>query len=368
MGIALARRTERFARARLASSAARASKRARRVMKHDPQPWVSVRAAGARDGETARECLVSRGARAEDVDAMLREHPRAQTYDVATEIAPRMSYLEFLERRGELGDETATACALRQPGVLERKYETVYECEKRGYVAVNKPFAVRLDTPRGWMENDADGNRVEKTRFTPRWDGDASCEDWLNLKYPGKHHRFCHQLDTATSGVVLTAHTREAAGNAAKLFRDRLAKKKYLAVVFGWPKEDEWTVNAKLGKDPTDVKGFRERVDEENGKASETSFKVLQRGYCTLDGANRGVEVSRLECRPVTGRRHQIRLHLMHSGHPILGDMAYSDDTDSYRMFLHALELVMPFEEETLTFATEPPESFNDVMSAERTH
>ena len=109
-------------------------------------------------------------------------------------------------------------------------------------------------------------------------------------------------------------------------------------------------------------------MDEENGKASETSFKVLQRGYCTLDGANRGVEVSRLECRPVTGRRHQIRLHLMHSGHPILGDMAYSDDTDSYRMFLHALELVMPFEEETLTFATEPPESFNDVMSAERTH
>ena len=51
-----------------------------------------------------------------------------------------------------------------------------------------------------------------------------------------------------------------------------------------------------------------------------------------------------------------------------MGDMAYSDDTDSYRMFLHALELVMPFEEETLTFATEPPESFNDVMSAERTH
>jgi 23S rRNA-/tRNA-specific pseudouridylate synthase len=252
--------------------------------------------------------------------------------------------------------------------VLERKYETVYECEKRGFIAVNKPFAVRLDTPRGWMENDADGNRVEKTRFTPRWDGDASCEDWLNLKYPGKHHRFCHQLDTATSGVVLTAHTREAAGKAAKLFRDRAAKKKYLAVVFGWPKEDEWTVNAKLGKDPTDVKGFRERVDEENGKASETSFKVLRRGYCTLDGANRGVEVSRLECRPVTGRRHQIRLHLMHSGHPILGDMAYSDDTDSYRMFLHALELVMPFAEETLTFATEPPESFNDVLSAERMH
>lgn len=42
------------------------------------------------------------------------------------------------------------------------------------------------------MENDADGNRVEKTRFTSRWDGDASCEDWLNLKYLGKYYWFCY--------------------------------------------------------------------------------------------------------------------------------------------------------------------------------
>jgi 23S rRNA-/tRNA-specific pseudouridylate synthase len=136
----------------------------------------------------------------------------------------------------------------------------------------------------------------------------------------------------------------------AKLFRERKAKKRYLAVVMGWPEEDEWTTNAKLGKDPECEKGFRERVDEEKGKASETHFKVLQRGYCSLEGENYGLKITRVECRPVTGRRHQIRVHLRHSGYPILGDQAYSPDRDSFRMYLHALELRMPFDEEELVF------------------
>ena len=334
--------------------------------RHQPQAWVSVAAAHASEDDDARTYLVNLGARAEDVDTMLDKHPRVRSYDVTTEIAPRMSYLSFLEERGELKGETAVACALRQPGVLERKYETVFECPRRGLIAVNKPFAVRLDTPRGWSEKTEDGSgRVEQVRFLPRWDGDASCEDWLNITFPDMHHRFCHQLDTATSGVVLTANTREAAGSAAKLFRERRAKKRYLAVVFGWPESDEWTVEAKLSKDPDDVKGFKERIDEENGKASETSFTVIQRGYCALEGRHYGAKVSRVECRPVTGRRHQIRLHLMHSGHSIVGDQAYSEDSDSFRMFLHALELKMPFDDETLTFETEPPPSFEEAVSAE---
>jgi 23S rRNA-/tRNA-specific pseudouridylate synthase len=123
-------------------------------------------------------------------------------------------------------------------------------------------------------------------------------------------------------------------------------------------------VVAKLGKDPDCEKGFRERVDEVSGKASETHFKVLQRGYCTLEGLRYGEKVTRVECKPITGRRHQIRVHLQKSGYPILGDQAYSPDRDSFRMYLHALELVMPFKEETLTFATDPPRSFLDVISS----
>ena len=59
---------------------------------------------------------------------------------------------------------------------------------------------------------------------------------------------------------------------------------------------------------------------------------------------NEGVPVSKVEVTPVTGRRHQIRVHLMHSGHPIVGDNAYSEDRDSFRTFLHAHVLEMPFE------------------------
>ena len=83
---------------------------------------------------------------------------------------------------------------IRQPQCLERKFEIVYEDVKSGYVALNKPFDVRLDTPRGWPG---------KVRFTPKFDGDASCEDFLASRFPNEQIRFCHQLDNATSRVLL---------------------------------------------------------------------------------------------------------------------------------------------------------------------
>ena len=74
----------------------------------------------------------------------------------------------------------------------------------------------------------------------------------------------------------------------AKLFRDRLARKSYLAIVFGHPQSDEWVVTEPLGKDPEDPKGFKEKVDVEGGKLSETRFRVLQRGRLTLKGRGGG--------------------------------------------------------------------------------
>ena len=163
--------------------------------------------------------------------------------------------------------------------------------------------------------------------------------------YAEDKHRFVHQLDNATSGVLVTARTKAAAGAAAKLFRDRLARKQYLALVFGHPDEDEWTVTAPLSRDPDDPTGFRERVDLD-GKACETHFSVLRRGVMALDGKFKGTPVSKVLATPVTGRRHQIRVHLKHSGHPIVGDNAYSEDTDSFRTFLHAHVLELPFDEQ----------------------
>jgi tRNA pseudouridine32 synthase/23S rRNA pseudouridine746 synthase len=144
---------------------------------------------------------------------------------------------------------------------------------------------------------------------------------------------------------LVAASSKRAAGAAAKLFRERKARKTYLAIVFGHPESDEWSCDAPMGKDPDDPKGFREKVDEsETGKACETRFEVLQRGVCALEGKYKGTPVSKVRVTPVTGRRHQIRVHLMHSGHPIVGDNAYSEDRDSFRTFLHAHVLEMPFE------------------------
>lgn len=66
---------------------------------------------------------------------------------------------------------------------------------------------------------------------------------------------------------------------------------------------------------------------------------MLERGWLALAGPFAGAAVAKVRCTPVTGRRHQIRLHLAHSGHAIVGDAAYSDDRDSFRMFLHAARL-----------------------------
>ena len=79
-----------------------------------------------------------------------------------------------------------------------------------------------------------------------------------------------------------------------------------------------------------------------SGKACSTSFKVLQRGVLALEGAYKGVPAAKVEVTPITGRRHQIRVHLKHSGFPIVGDNAYSADRDSFRTFLHAHVLARP--------------------------
>lgn len=287
------------------------------------------------EGETLDATLANAGLSRAQREAVVRAHPQIGNYDLTREVQPRVNYLKFLHDNDRLGGESVASCIARQPQSLERDFSLVHEC--KDFSVVNKPWCVRLDTPRGWPG---------KVRFTPKYPGDLSVEDWLERRHPRWDTvRFCHQLDNATSGVLVAASNKRAAGAAAKLFRERKASKTYLAIVFGHPERDEWTVTAPLGKDPDDPKGFRERVDESGaGKACETRFRVLQRGVLTLEGKFRGVGVSKVRVTPVTGRRHQIRVHLAHSGHPIVGDNAYSEDRDSFRTFLHAHVLEMPFE------------------------
>jgi RluA family pseudouridine synthase len=120
-----------------------------------------------------------------------------------------------------------------------------------------------------------------------------------------------HRLDFETSGVILLAKNKEMLVKLADLFGAEKPEKKYIALVQGAPSEDEFEIDAKLAPHPTRLRMMR--VDPKNGKKSRTKFAVLEKySRWTL-----------MCCEPLTGRTHQIRIHLRHAGVPIVGDQLY---------------------------------------------
>ncbi len=120
-----------------------------------------------------------------------------------------------------------------------------------------------------------------------------------------------HRLDFETSGVILLAKSKPVLIALANLFATEKPVKRYVALVHGNPVKDTFEVDAKLAPHP--VKTGLMRVDEKDGKRSKTEFELLEK----FDG------YSLIECRPLTGRTHQIRVHLKQAGLPIVGDVLY---------------------------------------------
>ena len=232
--------------------------------------------------------------------------------------ARRRAQLAHLVAAGVFTAAQQRAFLAQQPQFLRLAFGVLHE--DAHFLVVNKPFDVRLDLGR-------DGAR--------RFAEEITCADWLAA--PPRAHapiRFCHQLDAATSGALVTAKTRAGAASARRVFDARGAVKRYRALVFGHVADDAFAVSAPLAPDPQSR--FAQRVDRARGKPAETRAAVLARGAFALDGPHRGAAVSLLALEPVTGRRHQLRVHCAHAGHPIVGDTAYAGDWHSYRLFLHA--------------------------------
>ncbi len=140
--------------------------------------------------------------------------------------------------------------------------------------------------------------------------------------------RIVHRLDQATSGLMLFALDAGTQRASSMAFERREVDKRYVAVVHGAPADDAGTIALPLVADWPNRP--RQRVDHERGKASLTHWRVVDRHG----------PFSRLELQPVTGRSHQLRVHLAAIGHPIVGDRLYGPLGDpAPRLMLHAASL-----------------------------
>jgi 23S rRNA pseudouridine1911/1915/1917 synthase len=138
-----------------------------------------------------------------------------------------------------------------------------------------------------------------------------------------------NRLDRETSGVVLIAKNSAVAGELGKILETRAVAKEYLAIVHGHVREDQGLIDAPLGKDAHSRVVVKDCV-RPDGAAAQTEFWV-ERRFARLSTLNPDPSTfSLLRVLPRTGRKHQIRIHLAHLGHPIVGDKLYGGDEDLY--------------------------------------
>jgi 23S rRNA pseudouridine1911/1915/1917 synthase len=130
-----------------------------------------------------------------------------------------------------------------------------------------------------------------------------------------------HRLDKDTSGLLVAAKTERAMASLAKQFANHTIERAYNAVVWGAPRDSTGMIESQIGRSPFDRK--RMAVLRGGGKLARTRYKVIEKfGPPNLTESGRAF-ASLIECRLETGRTHQIRVHLTHLGHPLIGDPQY---------------------------------------------
>ena len=192
-------------------------------------------------------------------------------------------------------------------------------------LAVNKPAGLLAVPGRGADKSDSLASRIQ-----------AEFPDALIV----------HRLDMATSGLLVFARGVEMHRRLSHLFRERLVTKCYVAVVAGKVEPSTGEINLPLiGDWPNRPK---QKVDSIIGKHSLTRYRLLEHDI--------DMDISRLELEPVTGRTHQLRVHMATIGHPILGDALYGVQGVE-RLMLHAcsLNFTHPLSGKILGLSCDPP-------------
>jgi 23S rRNA pseudouridine1911/1915/1917 synthase len=191
-----------------------------------------------------------------------------------------------------------------------------------------------------------------------------------------------NRLDRETGGVVLIAKNPETAGELGKILESRAIEKEYLAIVHGHVAAEHGTVDAPLGRDEHSIVAVKDCV-RPDGTPSQTEFFVEKRfsRHSTLN--SQPSTYSLLRVNPYTGRKHQIRIHLAHIGHAIVGDKLYGGDEHIYMALvqnrltpehreklifenhaLHARSIKFLWREKPVEFSCEPEPWFTKFVGA----
>ena len=180
----------------------------------------------------------------------------------------------------------------------------------------------------------------------------ADCQDCMITRVQRDYPEalIVHRLDMSTSGLMVMARDSKAQRHLNRQFEQRQVEKTYLAVVAGRVAPPAGMIDLPLGRDWPNRP--RQIVDHRVGKPSRTRYRVLV--YNATD------DTTHIELQPVTGRTHQLRVHMQALGHPILGDDLYADAIDrarADRLLLHAeaLRFTHPLTLESLAFSQAAP-------------
>ncbi|MGA2244410.1 MAG: RluA family pseudouridine synthase [Verrucomicrobiota bacterium] len=234
---------------------------------------------------------------------------------------------------------------------------------------------------------------ISRVRIYLRSGMDGSRQPDLHRDAEASPH-LIHRLDRETSGVVLIAKHAKVAGELGKIWETRAVHKEYLAIVHGHLALDRGTIDAPLGRDDASPVAIKDCV-RPDGHPAQTEFAVEQRLYARVAddpakagqphsaGRRREAPFSLLRLHPLTGRKHQIRIHLAHLGHPIVGDKIYGGDPDLYLALveqrltneqrarlilphhaLHASRLQFDWRGQTRDFRADPEPAFAQFIAA----
>lgn len=161
-----------------------------------------------------------------------------------------------------------------------------------------------------------------------------------------------HRLDRVTSGVMICAKNQSTMRWLQNQFAVRKAQKTYLAVAHGIPKLSEAKLDLPIERNPKVPSIFKVGA---NGKPSQTIYKVIRSND----------SYSLIELKPVTGRTHQLRVHMQYIKHPIVGDFLYGGGETYSRLMLHAhkLSIYLPESTKLSTFESTMPKEFNSIIN-----